>query len=143
MAGFARKSEIPTICDVTLAHADPDILLCWEIQVKEGNECCLLQQLKGGKMTTTLKSTSFRKLDAKNSKPDNESKPLNAKTSHSENQSKPLAEVKKSKKQNLKKLLTYQQRLVVEKQLLVITLCLMCLSFKVKYVKQLVNHKMI
>ena len=62
-------------------------------------------------------STSFRKLDAKIYKPDNESKPLDAKT---KNQSKPLAEVKKNKKskeKNMKKLLIYHQRLVAEKGL--------------------------
>ena len=41
--------------DVTLASADPDLLLCLEKKVKQGRECSLLLEYRNGNVTTTLK----------------------------------------------------------------------------------------
>ena len=46
--------------DVTLASADPDLLLCWERKVKQGKECSLLLEYRSGKVTTTLKVSKVR-----------------------------------------------------------------------------------
>ena len=36
--------------DVTLASADPELILCWEKKVKQGKECSLLLEYKNGKV---------------------------------------------------------------------------------------------
>ena len=89
--------------DVTLAFADPDIVLCWEQKVKHGRECSLLLEFKNGNVTTTLKVCKSRCFEAKTLKVD--SKP------HAEKKSKP------KRKHNLSKLLAYHKRLVEEKGL--------------------------
>ena len=50
---MADKKNIP---DVTLACADPALLLCWEEKVKLGIECSLLLKHSKGKIITTLKT---------------------------------------------------------------------------------------
>ena len=52
---MADKKNIP---DVTLACADPALLLCWEEKVKLGIECSLLLKHSKGKIITTLKTFS-------------------------------------------------------------------------------------
>ena len=91
--------------DVTLALADPDMVLCWEQKVKQGRECSLLLEFKNGNVTTTLKVSKTRSFEAKTPRVD----------------SKSLAEKKgtkkKKKKHDLPKLLAYHKRLVEEKGL--------------------------
>ena len=97
------KNNIP---DVTLAHADPALLLCWEEKVKHGIECSLLLKHSKGRIITTLKTCSTKKVEPKISVP-----------TLSSNQ----ADKKKRKKgKNTKRLgdlLSYHQRLVEEKGL--------------------------
>ena len=47
------------IPDVTLASADPHLVLCWEEKVRLGAECFLLLKHSKGKIITILKSSSF------------------------------------------------------------------------------------
>ena len=51
----------PNITDVTLASADPALLICWEEQVKQGKECPLILKYQGGKITTTLQVSKRHK----------------------------------------------------------------------------------
>ena len=44
----------PNITYVTLASADPALILCWDEQVKQGKDCSLILKYHGGKITTTL-----------------------------------------------------------------------------------------
>ena len=46
--------------DVTLAHADHVLLLCWEEKVRMRNECSLLLKHSKGKIITTLKTCSTK-----------------------------------------------------------------------------------
>ena len=87
--------------DVTLASADPDLILCWEKKVKQGRECSLLLEYKNGKVSTALKVCNAVKSAARPPKLD----------------SKFLAEKKKPKKggKKLTKLLAYHKRLVDKK----------------------------
>ena len=48
------------IPDVTLASADPQLVLCWEEKVRLGAECSLLLKHTKGKFVTILKSSSLR-----------------------------------------------------------------------------------
>ena len=89
--------------DVTLAFADPDLVLCWEQKVKQGRECSLLLESKNGKVITTLKVSKSRSFESKTPKEDSQSQ--------AEKKS------KKNKKYNLGKLLAYHKRLVEEKGL--------------------------
>ena len=93
------------IPDVTLASADPQLLLCWEEKVRLGAECSLLLKHSKGKIVTILKSSSLTSLKPKISS----SLPIIP----------PKAGKKKKKTRNKKKrlesLLTYHQRLVTEK----------------------------
>ena len=52
-------NDIP---NVTLASADPALLLCWENMVRQGTECSLLLKHSKGKIITILKSTGPRYL---------------------------------------------------------------------------------
>ena len=105
MSGLARPTDSSTTTDITLASADPALLLCWEGKVKQGEECSLVLQFKGGKVVTTLTCKSTKKLEAKKSSPE-----LLLPT--------PVESKKrKSRKPNMKKLLKYHQRLVNEKGL--------------------------
>ena len=45
---------------VTLASADPQLLLCWEEKVRLGAECSLSLKHSKGKIVTILKSSSLR-----------------------------------------------------------------------------------
>ena len=53
------------IPDVTLASADPQLLLCWEEKVRLGAECSLLLKHSKGKIVTILKSSSLTSLKPK------------------------------------------------------------------------------
>ena len=52
-----KKSE-PDNSDVTLAFADPVILSCWEIKVKQGHACSIMIKHKNGRITTVLECSS-------------------------------------------------------------------------------------
>ena len=91
--------------DVTLASADPDLVLCWEQKVKQGRECSLLLEFKNGKVTTTLKVCKPRSFEAK---------ALNV---NLKSQAEKKGEKQKRKKPNLTKLLAYHKRLVEERGL--------------------------
>ena len=54
---LARQPEVATMLDVTLASVDQGLLLCWEEKVKMGENCTLILQYSGGKVTTSLKSS--------------------------------------------------------------------------------------
>ena len=89
---------------VTLAHVNPSLLSCWEVMVKQGEECSLFLKHSDGRITATLQSTT----------------PSTSSTS-----TPPAGELKKKKKKkskgNKKKrfedLLAFHQRLVDEKGL--------------------------
>ena len=95
----------PNFPDVTLVYADPALLLCWEEQVKQGKDCSLLLDNKNGKITTCLKVTNLRSLEAKIPKlvPSKNPQTVNKK--------------KGDKKKSVQKLLAFHQRLVKEKGL--------------------------
>ena len=54
--------------DVTLASADPDLVLCWEHKVKQGKECSLLLEFKNGNVITTLKVSKSKNFEDKTQK---------------------------------------------------------------------------
>ena len=96
------------IHNVTLASADPALLLFWENMVRQGTECSLLLKHSKGKIITILKSTGpriFKQKDPSPTPPD----------------STPAEKKKKKKRGNKQKrleaLLSYHQRLVQEKGL--------------------------
>ena len=93
--------------DVTLAYADPNLLLCWEEKVKQAAECTLLLKHSRGKIETILKVRS--------------AKILHPKVLLSADLLSTPAEKKKKKKGNknkrLEALLSYHQRLVEDKGL--------------------------
>ena len=49
------KMAAPDFPDVTLAHADPALLLCWEEKVRQGVDCTVLLKHSRGKVITMLK----------------------------------------------------------------------------------------
>ena len=53
----------PDFPDVTLAHADPALLLCWEEKVRQGVECTLLLKHSRGKVITIIKCRKSLKSD--------------------------------------------------------------------------------
>ena len=96
-------TDIP---DVTLASADPAILLCWEEQVKKGVDCSILIKHSRGKITTILTSSKNRNVEAKVPG-----------VAHSPSEKILKKKNKGGKKKRLEKLLSYHQRLVEEKGL--------------------------
>ena len=59
----------PNITYVTLASADPALILCWDEQVKQGKDCSLILKYHGGKITTTLEVSKRHKAVAHKLKP--------------------------------------------------------------------------
>ena len=96
--------------DVTLASADPALVLCWEEKVRQGEDCTLQLKHSKGRITTIFKST---RLLNKIPHP------------HSSDPILPQAEKEKKKKnkrkrgtpKSLEALLSYQKRLVEERGL--------------------------
>ena len=93
------------IPDVTLASADPQLLLCWEEKVRLGAECSLLLKHSKGKIFTILKSSSFstQKPNVPSSTPEIPPKAGKKKRKT------------RNKKKRLESLLAYHQRLVTDK----------------------------
>ena len=52
---FLSMAAPKDLQDVTLALADPDLINCWERNVKQRRKCSLLLELRNGKVPTTLK----------------------------------------------------------------------------------------
>ena len=119
----------PDIPDVTLASVNPAILLCWEEQVRQGMECSLFLKHRKGKFITILKCTNYESSEAK-AKSNVQSqaeihlrnKKVKDKKTIASAPPPPIeANTKKrkgtSKKKRLEALLSYHQRLVLEKGL--------------------------
>ena len=98
--------------DVPLVLVDASLLSCWEEKVKQGVDCSLFLKHSKGKVSTILKCSQvvLKSPEARNSSPLSSSPTL------------PHAERKKKKrntrgKKKLESMLSYHQRLVVEKGL--------------------------
>ena len=103
------KMVAPNIQDVTLVSTDPELLLCWEQQVKQGKDWSLILKYQGGKITNTLQVSRRHKAVA----PKIDSEP----TSSSQDEKNNRDVKKKNKKKSLEKLLSYHQHIVNEKGL--------------------------
>lgn len=51
--------------DITLAYADPNLLLCWDEKVEQGSECTILLKHSKGKVKTILRTRSVKILHPK------------------------------------------------------------------------------
>ena len=98
--------------DVPLALVDTSVLSCWEEKVKQGVDCSLVLKHRQGKVITILKCSAVvvKNPEARNSSP------------LSSSPTSPHAERKKKKRntrgeKKLESMLSYHQRLVVEKGL--------------------------
>ena len=57
---ISGKMADKNFSDVTLAYADPNLLLCWEEKVKQGAECNLLLKHSKGQIKTILRTRSAK-----------------------------------------------------------------------------------
>ena len=102
--------------DVPLALADASLLSCWEEKVKHGVDCSLLMKHSQGKVITILKCNA---VVVKNPEARNSSTVFSSPTlPHAgEKRKKKKRRNKGGKKKKLAAMLSYHQRLVVEKGL--------------------------
>ena len=96
----------PNIPDVTMTSADPALLLCWEEQVKQGKDCSLILNYQGCKITTTLQVSK-------------QQEPVTPKLENMpQASSQAEKKVKRNKKKQLEKLLSYHKKLLTKKDFL-------------------------
>ena len=102
--------------DVPLALADASLLSCWEEKVKHGVDCSLVMKHSQGKVITILKCSAVvvKNPEARNSSTVSSSPTL---PHAGEKRKKKKKRNKGGKKKKLAAMLSYHQRLVVEKGL--------------------------